>query len=407
MARARLAAMGLGAAAIMATCGLAVRAGADVIEVAAGKGTISTAVAKAKSGDTIKLGPGEYTDHVTLVAGVTLEGPGADKATITGDDYAVIRCDGAKVQVRGVRIRGGGQTTRGVNASAPVYVADCRFEKVPEAVALMEAPLSDVVNCTFENCGIGVRAIGGASPSVLGCLFRGGDMGVFGMDGSPYIRNCVFTGVKTGAKIMGGESPVVRNCVFTGCERAGVEAANAGGGFSTGPIVRNDVFFKCGAAVRAPDNFVRRVSNCVVHEAGKPAVGPEGGKGVEIETVKDVDPGLKVADAGTVTMTGKLPDGVRLPDEPTGTKGVIGLDGVTRVGAGVAGNKAGPARFANEPFIANSVAEEYQYLKALGLRPGRQSLTKKNGRNADVHSVGGKEIAFDIERFFGEMDLKP
>jgi hypothetical protein len=384
----------------------------DVIEVAPGSGTISAAAARAADGDTLKLAPGEYTDSVELGEGVTLEGSGADSVTITGTGYAVFNCVGPRVTVRGVTIRPGEATTRGINASLPVRVERCRFEGVKEGVAMMAAPLSDVLACEFNECSIGVRAIGGACPTVWGCVFRGGRIGVFSMEGAPYVRNNVFVGSRAGMRMAvdSVQQAIVRNNLFLDCTVTGVEVIGKEAPI-IGPSIRNNIFVGVGAAGIGVDGTFGQTSHCLVraenafHDAEDRPTLDTTGRALAIGEC-----GAAIADDGSVsyTDTSMLVDkGVRAAEEPEGATGRIGPE-LDRVGIGV-GAELPSTRFVEGSLIANAVMEEYQYLAAIGAAMSRQASGTRDGRDCDwMHCrVDGKqvEIAFDISRFFGESSI--
>lgn len=402
---------------ILLFAGATAVASADEIKVSPGAGALAAGLAKAKSGDVVKVAAGEYAESVAVGEGVTVEGEGAAKTIIIPPDYAGLNCKGPRVRIVGLTIRGGEKNVRGVNTSGPVRVERCRFEKVKEAIAMMEAPLSDVIACEFEDCAIGVRAIGGASPTVWGCSFKGGNMGVFGMDGSAYIRNNLFDSVKFGIRVLpdATQPGVIRNNVFVNCETAAIEIMS-GKESLFGPSIRNSVVVKCGAAVVAPASLVANTSHGVLHEVKAPAMREADGK----ETVKIGDANLS---EGAIAVTvdkdfnvkadhQELLDakGVRLCVEKEGATGTIGLEKAwSRVGTGATGELPGQ-RWGGKMLIANSVHEEYQYLKVIRRGSTGQSMGNKGGIPVDTMKLSGagepKEIQFDISRFFGEESVK-
>lgn len=404
--------------AIGLVCGTCATLAAEEIKVSPGAGAIGAALKKAKAGDVLKIEAGEYAESVEVPGDVAIEGAGADKTIITGPDYAVVRCGGPRVRIVGVGMKGGEKTVRGVNANGPVRIERCRFVGLPEAVAMAESPMSDVVACEFVDCRIGVRAIGGACPTVWGCVFKGGDMGVFAMDGSPYIRNNLFTGMKTGIRMMPHDiqQASIRNNVFVKCEQAAI-AVLAGERLFLGPSIRNSVIVDCGAAIVGGEKQVAHFSHAVVQRVPEPVIRDDAGKkGAEAAArqVTTAEFELKVGDDFTVTMSkpelveGK---GVRLCSEEKTATGTIGLEKAwMRLGIGATGALP-PVRFGGEMLIANSVHEEYQYLKVLGRPRSRQSAGKKNGVMVDRLMPGDgkepKELVFDISRFYGEMGVLP
>jgi hypothetical protein len=401
-----------GTAALLLLCQLA-RAGD--IDVKPGTGTITAAAANAKPGDTLLLAPGEYTDTVELGEGVTLKGAGAEKTSITSPDYAIISCTGPKVTIIGVELRPGEKTFSGVNSTQPVRVERCRFKGIKEGVAMMGAPLSDVVFCDFIDCGIGVRAIGKACPTVWGCKFSGGQTGVFGMDGSPYIRNNLFVSQKSAIRLSSDEAAIIRNNVFWKCGDSAIDANAKTGIFS--PSIRNNIFDTCAVTIVCPVKLEPYISNSVIHAVPDPAFHYQDSTPIKADETIAADPALELTDQGELKAKAEVckGKGIRLNNEPPGTKGTIGLDGLLHPGvAAEAEAKVPPVRFAGPIYIANSVAEEYMALTVVGMgmqRPNRQSTGQKNGVHFDTLETtkGGKPVTveFDIDRFFSEARLKP
>lgn len=388
---------------------------ADEIAVSPGKDTIAAALTKAKAGDTVKLAAGEYTESFSLPGDVTLKGAGADKTVITGVKGATINCQGPHNTVSDLTVKGSKDAFRGVNTSTPVRIERCRFVNVPEAVAMMGAPLSDVVACEFVDCGIGVRAIGNACPTVWGCSFKGGNMGVFAMDGSPYIRNNLFQGNKVGVRMLPHEiqPAIIRNNDFVDCTDSAVTVLEPRNGFG-GPSIRNNIVANCGAAAEVPAKFAGDTTSNLYKVTKAPAF--KDAKGTEVPTTGNTEGDAGVAVSATLAVTLAHPElvegkGVRLSSEAPGTKGTIGLEKAwMQVGVGATAPLP-PVRFGGAMLIANSVGEEYQYLQVMGRGMGGQSMGKENGVTVDRQTPGDgqkpAEFVFDISRFFSESGMKP
>lgn len=389
------------------------------IAVSPGPGAIGAALNSAREGDTLLLAAGEYQESIELPTGVSIVGAGAEKTTLIGTGYAVINCRGRHIKITDLTIKGADETVRGVNSNEPVRVERCRFVGLREAVALMTAPLSDVVACEFIDCGIGVRAIGGASPTVWGCAFKGGNIGVFAMDGSPYIRNNCFVGMKAGIRMVPADAqpPIVRNNVFARCDTAGIEVLVGRRPPISPASIRNSIFVDCGAAVVGSKESLLGTSHAVFHGIADPAVRTqEGTSAVDAQAacIWNADPGLSIGESFTMVIereehcNGR---GIRLCSEAPGTTGTIGLEPAWR-SVGIGTQAALPApRFGGERLIANSVSEQYQYLQVLGRRSSAQSTGNENGVRVDrqVFTDGREptELVFDISRFYGEMGLQP
>lgn len=391
---------------------------AEVFEVTPGKGTVAAAAAKAKAGDTLKLAAGEYIGSIDLAEGVTLEGAGADVTTIVGDAMASINCQGPRVVIAKVSIKPGEKTRRGVNASSAVRVERCRFVGVDEAVALRGAPLSDVIACEFLDCGIGVRAIGEASPTVMGCLFSGGRMGVLSMSGMPYIRNNVFMKQDNGIRMVPGEEQaIIRNNFFGECKEAAVAILPAKGDLVGAPSMRNNVFHGCGAAATGNAAVLETTSHALVQGITAPAFRSE--TGAEVlkvgeRNISEGDSGMKLGEAGQLKVTNaELLDGkgLRAAGDAKEHTPRIGVEAAWTV-IGCRATAALPGERFREPIlIANAVAEEYQYLRTLGLQLVQQSLETSDGYKIDKMSCKGPAgpvtLKFNISRFMGEAMIRP
>lgn len=385
---------------------------ADVLEANPGAGTIAPLAAKARDGDTIRLKAGEYTGSVELPEGVTLEGAGADQTILVGTAHAAVNCAGPRVKITGLCIKSGEGTIRGVTSRTPVRVERCRFDGVKEAVALMTAPLSDVVACEFINCGIGVRAIGEACPTIWGCSFKGGGMGVFAMDGMPYIRNNVFSGQRAGLRMaLGSQQAIVRNNLFLDCKDAGIELMGAS---AFGPAIRNNIFGRCGAAITGEADLLRNTSHFLVFGVQAPAFRDKAGAMALEAPAAGADPGIDMGPDGTLVIANQQiveNKGIRASGDPEGHAAWIGPERAWwRAGPAAAGELP-PVRFNEGALLANAVREEYQYLQLRGVRLCRQATGRENGRQYDTMSCVDQgnpvELKFDITRFFGEMSIKP
>lgn len=86
---------------------LAAPAGAEVLSVPPGKGTLAQAIAAAGPGDTLMLEPGLFAGPVTIDRALTIDGQGA--ATIDGGGQGtVVTVTAADVTLRGLTVQGSG-----------------------------------------------------------------------------------------------------------------------------------------------------------------------------------------------------------------------------------------------------------------------------------------------------------
>lgn len=241
-------------------------------------------------------------------------------------------------------------------------------------------------------------------------------MGVFGMDGGPYVRQCLFDGCDFGIRLITDRQTIIRNNIFLNCKSAGIELQAKR--FAIGYSVRNNVFESCGAAIICPSDAARGLSNSVVHECGTLAIRDRDGNSIvdmEASSIQDVDPELSVDERGRVIIGAAdavVDMGIRLCSEPSGTRGIIGLDGLVTPGCDARDDAPSPrVRFDGPVLLANCIREEYLWMQAKGLRSGGQALTSENGVQMDVHDCVANgaptKVKFEITRFFGEMGLKP
>ncbi len=389
---------------------------ADEIRAAPGKGTISEVAAKATAGDVILLESGEYEDAFTLGAGVTLRGAGAEMTILRSSERVVVRASGPRVTVCDLTIRGDGETLRAVDASGPVRVERVRIVEVKEAIALMGAPLSDIVACEFVDCGIGVRAIAEASPTVYGCVFSRGRMGVFAMGGAPYVENNAFVDLEEGVRAVpkGTNQAMIRNNLFLRCAKSGVVVAMGQDALSV-PMIRNSIFQDCPVAIITPKSDIPALIKCaVLHNVPEPAVRDEKGEAsleLAAHGFAKEDPGLTFGKDFSVTITHQqvvVGKGVRRASEP---QDVVSNLGPTLSKLGVSApvpEGAMMVRWNHPKFIANSVSEEYQAMRVLGLRSSKQATMSTPNGQQDIHTgADGATFSFDISRFYGENSLKP
>jgi len=369
--------------------------------------SLEKALAEAKEGDVLLLAAGVYRGSFSVGTGITLKGAGDRESEVRGTDYATFELAGERIRIQNLAVTGGTNTRRAVSGHfCSVRIENCRFDGIAEAVALRGCPLSDVICCTFKNCGIGVRAIGRSSPTVWGCRFEGGNWGVFCMDGTPYVRNCLFHAQRRqGVGLFRTMGAIVRNNLFLDASQNGVFTGRGFGG-----SIRNNIFHACGNAAVAGEN-------CVTHNILSRIPNPpvQDGAGTPL---KDSDQTNQVADLSiALDEQGR----VKIPETPGMAKGIrdawqargaaarIGFETPGfQPGSAVHLSSAPPARF-TEPYVVNGVAEEYACLAMWEMQPRRQSLTSSDGKHCDeIEAMQGTKtvlLRFDIHRFFGESDM--
>lgn len=386
---------------------------ATEINVPPGDGTLAAAFVDAKAGDVIHLAAGDYRGSADVPAGVTLVGCGADETVLIGTGQTLLRVAGEKVTIRGLELRGCHQTENGVSCMAAVRIERCRFTHLAHGVAVVGTPLVDVVACEFQDCRIGVRAAGKSSPTVWGCRFSGG-VGVFAMDGGPYICENLFYEMDEGVRIASDDRPVLRNNVFWRCKSHGVLVTRRSDSGAGRPAIRNCIFVACGDAVMGGRTSLSDLSDSIVYACGDVPIrvdSREPAFDLAERRIRVADPELRLGRDGTLTMTSAgfvTGQGIRTFSEPRGTKADIGLSKRCMRPGCVPLDPAvlPPVRFAAEPLIVNSVSEEHLLLDHAGCTLDSQELIAMNGHHVDVfHTTCGSqqvEWRFDVDRFYGE-----
>jgi serine/threonine protein phosphatase PrpC len=138
--------------------------------------TISGALAAARPGDTVIVGPGEYREHVRLPSGVTVTSEIPHRAVIRPPALeppaAAVTVDG----VRGARMRGfqvlgdAGRMPIGVFVKhGELELQDTRISGALHAGVdvLGDGVVTLRANDIRDNAGVGIRVRGGAQPSLL------------------------------------------------------------------------------------------------------------------------------------------------------------------------------------------------------------------------------------------------
>lgn len=202
--------------------------GTTIVVKADGSGdyrTIAAAVAAAPEGATVRVGPGNYVESITLRKAVVLEGAGADRTTVTAPNPVISAESGRGIVLRGLTLTG--------EAGGPAVVIVRDAAVALEKVAVVGSP------------GSGVLADQGADVAVRGCLVAdveqaGVDVAAAGerppavrVEGSD-LRNCRYAGVRIGA---GNENVAVERCRISGASWHGIRYDSAA------PVVRGNLIF--------------------------------------------------------------------------------------------------------------------------------------------------------------------
>jgi parallel beta-helix repeat protein len=136
--------------------------------------TISDALAAARPGDTVIVGPGEYREQLQLRAGVSLVSEIAHRAVIRAGDSPVgspvVTVDGVRgARLRGFQIVGNGRLASGVVVlNGELELQDTRVTGTTDAaVDLWGGMVTLRANDISDNTGVGVRIRGSAAPALL------------------------------------------------------------------------------------------------------------------------------------------------------------------------------------------------------------------------------------------------
>jgi hypothetical protein len=178
--------------------------------------------------------------------------------------------------------------------------------------------------------------------------------------------------------------------------------------------VRDSVFVACSAASVLPAEKSRLISNCIIHAVTAPAFRDAEGKPVldeEKRRIRSADPGPRVdASGGLHWDRPELLRGKGTPDRkrPSATQPDIGWStDQIRPGCSSWPNETLPQiRWKGPRLVANSVSEEYDWMRQEGLRLEKQALVETESGPVDRFEIrrAGRtsQLEFDISRFFGE-----
>jgi predicted outer membrane repeat protein len=228
---------------VLVVLGLAGQVGAETLTVRQdGSGnylTIAEAIAAAVDGDVIDVGPGIYTDPLSLTKNLSLQSAAGSAATILdgGLAFNILWISGATCQISGFTFRNGLHDAGGaihIREAAQVLITSCVFQdnrSTHDGGAVYTCQTGTVAiieECQFRdnhadwNAG-GCNANTGSHMTLDACTFLGNstDQGA-GAAGSYYeasmtIKGCLFahnTGYYAGAVRLHGLNGMITNCTF-------------------------------------------------------------------------------------------------------------------------------------------------------------------------------------------------
>ncbi len=212
--------------------------------------TIQDAIDAAVYGDTVQVFAGRYVENITLKNGVAVVGEGADKCIIDGSNRLSVvsstHCDqntlisGFKIvkgwgtiNQNGANLGGG---IRNLDYSSPTII-DCIFES------------------NSADFGGGIYNQNRCHPLISNCIFKGNTAKVHGgaiyshYTSNPVISNCIIQNNLAwsgGGGVLNarGSNPKIDNCIFNNNIVQHYNYGHGGGLFNlnTSPVVRNCVF---------------------------------------------------------------------------------------------------------------------------------------------------------------------
>lgn len=214
-------------------------AGTPIIVSQAGDGdheTIGAAIAAARDGDTILIGPGTYVEQLLIEDDITLAGHApVDEVVVTAPEQSIIALVGSDAalsgftlhgpQTSGVRIRGGAPSLSGLVFDS-VGLAEtppdtCRV--ACSALVLTEGTRARIVGNSFDRSGA-IIVHGQATPVILGNDFQGSN-GVSLIEAGEDVTvsgNTFSDAVRFGIGIFGPGRPLIEGNIIEGASEQGI-----------------------------------------------------------------------------------------------------------------------------------------------------------------------------------------
>ncbi len=174
--------------------------------------TIGTAIAKAGSGDTVRVDGGAYGENVGLSAGKSLveenfnEGDGDSQAVVDGGALIAINVasgDSAGT-IRGLTVR---SDASAISLQGPATVTDNLFDDTAGGVGvnlLTGSNTASVANNTFTDTAgdtdnrIGVQSLAAGSPTIAGNSLQNLSTAIHIANGAPTVSGNIITGTRQG-----------------------------------------------------------------------------------------------------------------------------------------------------------------------------------------------------------------
>ncbi|HNS00033.1 MAG TPA: right-handed parallel beta-helix repeat-containing protein [Planctomycetota bacterium] len=379
---------------------------AKEIPVSPGKDTLVKALKGAGKGDVVVLKDGTYSGSFSITSGVTIQGAPSMKSIITGSLETAISLAGEEVVIRNLVVIGNKKTRIGLKAGLhSLRIEGCRFENLSKGIIFEGSPLCDVVCSSFIDCETGIECSRKTAPTVWGCLFMRGKLGIACDASAPYIRNSLFCAQATCVRAVNlEEGPRIRHSVFVRSSGPAIDLS----GRIMNLAVRNNILHEC-ARTAADSKGAEGFSHNIL-SPGKTRAGAARDDtivaGQRANIVEKLSITVQKDGAITVAESPAMAKGIGEPWQPKGTAGRIGFDAPAFKPGKLEHLKAAPPPRWTEPYVANSVNEEYQCLAMWGLTSRGQRLISKEEKHMDVlvtnRAEKEPEITFDVSRFYGD-----
>ncbi len=387
--------------------------------------SIQKAIDKAAKGDTVRVGPGEWKEFLTLKDGVALVGAGSSKTKLKAPEAGgcvVTVSDAELCWIDGVAMEADAEGRCVDACNSRLTISNSAVAGAKEGVALRDCYQTVIRNCFFWNNATGIRALESRATIAMNRFDAMSDarFNVYADKSNFCAERNVLKGAEWGVWIAGSGVSFVWSNVFMSPSQGGVYIEG-----KCAPKVMNNVF--CGtdrgvfayfgkAAISHNDMFDVKTPYVLLGEEGdeeafkpSPGTGEMSADPMFADSAKDdYRLGEKSPCAGAGEGRGSFGSKTKIDVGcfPLKEKDVIGpMDDVK-------------AREACRPdpdsMVANYVKEEYADLARLRCSCGgrftreMQGLGDEGGKPVDKLHVKcgscGKQrvLKFDISRFFGD-----
>lgn len=218
---------------------------------------VQPALDAAASGDTVLIGPGEFTELTpsyipgyawdvevcayVRVPNLTIIGAGAGQTVLGPTSYlgstqtfspkAMVWLEGSERNISGITFR---NCYDGIHATnGPIFVEDCEFDGNGGYGIIWHpsSPGGRIRNCTFRstvfgNFGLGMGG-GGLDVEVENCIFDGCEISIKTIQNIAFI-DCEMKNSRAGIQLSAGARVVIDNCQIHDCSITGILLSGVG-----------------------------------------------------------------------------------------------------------------------------------------------------------------------------------